>query len=155
MSVRPASPSDCDQLARMRHALWADSTAEEHARELIAILEGKASSPNPTVTLVAEAGDQKLLGFLEAGLRSHADGCDPSHPVGFIEGWYVAENHRQQGAGGNNFPLGFCKVRDQYCTAFHVGFFYRGGSRRKLTWVNCTSFRRCRPWAWVPWATDV
>jgi aminoglycoside 6'-N-acetyltransferase I len=63
----------------MRHALWADSTAEEHARELIAILEGKASSPSPTVTLVAEAGDQKLLGFLEAGLRSHADGCDPSH----------------------------------------------------------------------------
>jgi len=100
MSVRPASPSDCDQLARMRHALWADSTAEEHARELIAILEGKASSPSPTVTLVVEAGDQKLLGFLEAGLRSHADGCDPSHPVGFIEGWYVAENHRQQGVGG-------------------------------------------------------
>src|ERR1700722_13280319 len=99
MSVRPASPSDCDQLARMRHALWADSTAEEHARELIAILEGQASSPSPTVTLVAKAGDQKLLGFLQAGLRSHADGCDPSRPVGFIEGWYVGPEYRRQGIG--------------------------------------------------------
>ena len=38
-------------------------------------------------------------GFLEAGLRSHADGCDPSRPVGFVEGWFVAEVHRQKGVG--------------------------------------------------------
>lgn len=33
--------------------------------------------------------DDSLIGFIEVSLRSHADGCDPSHPVGFIEGWYV------------------------------------------------------------------
>jgi aminoglycoside 6'-N-acetyltransferase I len=92
-----AHPSDCEQLARMRHALWPDASVEEHARDLIPVLAGKASLPTPTVTLVAEAHDQELLGFLEASLRSHADGCDPSHAIGVIEGWYVAENHRNQG----------------------------------------------------------
>ena len=37
------------------------------------------------------------MGFLEAGLRSHADGCDTAHPVGFIEGWFVNEKFRKRG----------------------------------------------------------
>jgi aminoglycoside 6'-N-acetyltransferase I len=40
-----------------------------------------------------------LIGFLQASLRSHADGCDPSRPVGFLEGWYVAPGYRRQGIG--------------------------------------------------------
>jgi len=40
-----------------------------------------------------------LIGFVEVGLRSHADGCDPSQPVGYIEGWFVAEDHRHRGIG--------------------------------------------------------
>jgi len=41
------------------------------------------------------------VGFLEVGLRSHADGCNPSRPVGYIEGWYVTEDHRRCGVGRN------------------------------------------------------
>ena len=51
------------------------------------------------VILVAEESDGKLTGFLEAGLRSYADGCDASHAVGYVEGWYVAEQRRQRGIG--------------------------------------------------------
>jgi aminoglycoside 6'-N-acetyltransferase I len=40
-----------------------------------------------------------LNGFLEVGLRSCADGCDRTHPVGYVEGWYVAESHRRNGVG--------------------------------------------------------
>jgi aminoglycoside 6'-N-acetyltransferase I len=36
---------------------------------------------------------------VEAGLRSHADGCDESHEVGYIEGWFVAQNWRARGIG--------------------------------------------------------
>jgi len=97
--IRPARPSDCTQLARLREALWPDSCAEEHARELAPILEHTASLTMPLINLVAEASDQRLVGFLEVGLRSHADGCDPSRAVGFIEGWYVADGHRHQGIG--------------------------------------------------------
>ena len=53
----------------------------------------------PLIILVAEAIDGKLVGFLEVDLRSHADGCNPSQPVGYIEGWYVAEDHRHRGVG--------------------------------------------------------
>jgi aminoglycoside 6'-N-acetyltransferase I len=49
--------------------------------------------------LVAEGEDGSLTGFVEAGLRSHADGCDPQRPVGFIEGWFVQEDHRRRGVG--------------------------------------------------------
>lgn len=53
----------------------------------------------PLIIFVAEASDGKLIGFLEVDLRSHADGCNPAQPVGYIEGWYVAEDHRQRGIG--------------------------------------------------------
>ena len=39
-----------------------------------------------------------MCGFLEASLRSRADGCD-STPVGYIEGWYVDEDVRRRGVG--------------------------------------------------------
>ena len=53
----------------------------------------------PISILIAEARDGTLLGFVEVDLRSHADGCNPSKPVGYIEGWYVAKHHRQRGVG--------------------------------------------------------
>jgi len=53
----------------------------------------------PLVNLVAEAADGKLVGFAEVDLRSHADGCDPAHPVGYLEGWYVTQEYRQHGVG--------------------------------------------------------
>jgi aminoglycoside 6'-N-acetyltransferase I len=53
----------------------------------------------PLTIFVAEESAGILVGFLEADLRSHADGCNPSQPVGYIEGWYVAEDHRHRGIG--------------------------------------------------------
>ena len=49
--------------------------------------------------LVAEDDNGGLIGFLEVGLRSHADGCDPARPVGFVEGWFVQEELRNRGVG--------------------------------------------------------
>lgn len=56
--IRLAQPSDRDQLAHLREALWPQSSAEEHARELTQILEGKALLTMPLVILVAEASDR-------------------------------------------------------------------------------------------------
>ena len=53
--IRLAQPSDCTQLARLREALWPDSSIEEHTLELSLILEGKASLTMPAINLVAEA----------------------------------------------------------------------------------------------------
>lgn len=99
IAVRLAQPGDREQLARLRAALWPESSVEEHAQELASILGGKIPRPMALVELVAEERNGALAGFAEVGLRSHADGCDPSHPVGYLEGWYVVESHRKQGIG--------------------------------------------------------
>ena len=85
----------------MLHALWPDASAEEHARELRLLLGGKADQvlTTPLIIFVGETDDERLIGFVEADLRSHADGCDPARAVGYIEGWYVAEKSRQCGVG--------------------------------------------------------
>src|SRR5215471_19164711 len=94
--VRQAQPADCDQLARLREALWPDTSAAEHARELEPILAGNTPGSMPLINFVAEAADGTLAGFAEVDLRSHADGCDPARPVGYLEGWYVIEAYRAQ-----------------------------------------------------------
>ena len=99
VQIRPAQASDLEQLAALFGALWPESPVEEHAQELRLILNGKAVLTMPIIIFIAEASDGALIGFVEVDLRSHADGCDPSQPVGYIEGWYVAEDHRQRGLG--------------------------------------------------------
>jgi aminoglycoside 6'-N-acetyltransferase I len=101
VQIRTARASDLDQLAGLLEALWPESSAEEHAQELRLLLGGKADVvlTMPIALLVAEASDGRLVGFLEVDLRSHADGCSPSQPVGYVEGWYVSDDYRQRGVG--------------------------------------------------------
>ena|SRR5436190_11976629 len=101
MNIRPAQLSDFEQLVVMCEALWPTAAAEEHAKELRLLLGGNTILvlTMPLSIFVAEDTDGLLLGFVEVDLRSHADGCNPSKPVGYIEGWYVAEQHRQRGVG--------------------------------------------------------
>ena len=98
--IRQANPADRDQLARLREALWPGTPAAEHARELGPILDGDTPGSMPLVNFVAETPDGTLAGFAEVDLRSHADGCDPARPVGYLEGWYITEQYRRQGLGG-------------------------------------------------------
>jgi len=101
IQIRPARASDLDQLAALCEALWPKSTAREHAEELRLILGGEAARvlTMPLAIFVAERTDGLLIGFLEVDLRSHADGCNPSRPAGYIEGWYVAADNRNRGVG--------------------------------------------------------
>jgi aminoglycoside 6'-N-acetyltransferase I len=113
--IRLAHSADHDQLLRMRQGLWPQASAEEHARELTLILDGKAPVTMPLTILVAEAPDRTLAGFVEVDLRSHADGCNPSRPVGYVEGWYVAEGYRQRGIGGQLLVAAENWARQQGC----------------------------------------
>jgi aminoglycoside 6'-N-acetyltransferase I len=98
--IRRATVSDRDQLANLRTALWPESSAEEHGRELEALLSTGMCGILPLAIFVACEESGKLIGFVEVGLRSHADGCEQSRPVGYIEGWFVAAVCRRQGIGG-------------------------------------------------------
>ena len=95
--VRPLEPRDAQAVVRLRVALW-PGPAEEHAAEIAALLSGSPRSTLPLTTLVAVEEDE-VLGFAEVGLRSHADGCDATRPVGYLEGWFVRPESRRRGVG--------------------------------------------------------
>lgn len=94
LSVRRATLSDFDERLRLRQALWTDSSAEEHRREMSHFDE----HPENMAVFVAARPGGGLGGFLEAGTRPYAEGCRTS-PVGYIEGWYVDPDLRRAGVG--------------------------------------------------------
>ncbi|HLH04897.1 MAG TPA: GNAT family N-acetyltransferase [Bryobacteraceae bacterium] len=103
-NIRLATPADEEQLAPLRRSLWPDWKP------------GESPSTLPCAVFVAEEESGVLIGFLEAGLRSHADGCDPAHPVGFVEGWLVKEEMRGQGIGQRLLEAAEDWARAQGCT---------------------------------------
>ena len=98
IQVRLGTAADLDVVSRLFFALWPDGRLAEYQEEARAILAGSPPSTLPLVVFVADV-DGVVVGFIEVGLRSHADGCDARHPVGFIEGWYVESSHRKSGVG--------------------------------------------------------
>jgi aminoglycoside 6'-N-acetyltransferase I len=97
--IRLATQSDVGSLTPLRTALWPESTSAHHAGELTAVLSGTSQRVYPLFIFVAEENDGNVVGFLEANLRSTADGCDERLPVGYVEGWFVAESRRGHGIG--------------------------------------------------------
>jgi aminoglycoside 6'-N-acetyltransferase I len=97
--VRLGQRSDKEQLARMRSMLWADVSFEEHLKEIDDVINRGLSGTLPMAILVAQGEKGVLIGFLEVGMRSHADGCNPARPAGFVEGWFVQEPFRKRGIG--------------------------------------------------------
>jgi aminoglycoside 6'-N-acetyltransferase I len=96
--IRAGVPDDADVIGPLFVALWPDGSLDEHRAEAAAILSGQPPSTMPLVLFVAEAKDH-VMGFIEVGLRSHADGCETRRPVGFIEGWFVEPEHQHRGIG--------------------------------------------------------
>lgn len=94
MIVREVRPSDRDEWLRMRNALWPHHDPNKHATET----DEHLASGSLLTVFVAERSEGGLAGFLEAALRPYADGCG-THPVGYIEGWYVDPDVRRRGVG--------------------------------------------------------
>jgi len=99
IKIRLARTEDIGELAGLRAALWPESSREEHAAELKGIIAGRVPGILPMVVFVAKEAGGQIVGFVEAGQRSHADGCDWTQPVGYVEGWFVSEGVRRRGVG--------------------------------------------------------
>jgi len=93
ITIRRATRTDKPEWLRMRLLLWPYGTAEGFSGDMDSLL----ADPLTPVFVVARPGGG-LGGFLEAGTRKYAEGCESS-PVGYIEGWYVDEDLREQGVG--------------------------------------------------------
>ena len=91
--IRRATYADKSEWLRMRLSLWPEGTVESFSEDMDDLL----ADPLMPVFVVARPGGG-LGGFLEAGTRKYAEGSESS-PVGYIEGWYVDEDLREQGVG--------------------------------------------------------
>jgi aminoglycoside 6'-N-acetyltransferase I len=113
--VRPAQSTDRCDLAKLRTLLWPDTQLEEHLIELAEIFRKGTNSTLPMTILVAHDENNALIGFIEIAMRSHADGCSPTSPVGFVEGWFVRESFRKQGIGRRLMRAAEEWARSQRC----------------------------------------
>ena len=93
LNTRRAGAADKPEWLRMRLALWPQDDVEALKVDMDQLL---ADPLTPVFVLERPGGG--LGGFLEAGTRKYADGCDTG-PVGYIEGWYVDDDLRRNGAG--------------------------------------------------------
>jgi aminoglycoside 6'-N-acetyltransferase I len=91
--IRLAGANDTSEWLRMRLLLW----PKHEAPALLQEMEHMLTDPM-TPVFVLERPEGGLGGFLEAGTRKYADGCETS-PVGYIEGWFVDEDLRGKGFG--------------------------------------------------------
>jgi aminoglycoside 6'-N-acetyltransferase I len=98
LTIRHAVLSDLEAVAELCASLWPDAPLAEHRDHAASILSGEPARTLPRVLIVAEV-EGNIVGFIEAGFRSHADGCDERHPVGFVEGWHVHEPFRRRAIG--------------------------------------------------------
>lgn len=85
------SDAEVEAWIDMRQALWPDEPRLDLAAEAEEWWLGKTG-----VFLAMESGAP--IGFAEVSMRDRADGT-LSSPVGYLEGWWVAEEHRRQGVG--------------------------------------------------------
>jgi len=94
MEIRELRSEERHIWLQMRSALWPDFAREELIREQDKIL----GNPQRNSVFLATEADAGAIGFIEVALRDWAEGCG-THPVGYIEAWYVEPDWRRSGVG--------------------------------------------------------
>jgi aminoglycoside 6'-N-acetyltransferase I len=93
-TVRPLKDGDLDGWLALRRHLWDEVSEDEHKGEMMDILDHTDSQ----FVVIAESGDGRLIGFLEASIRPFVEDCQTDH-VGYLEGWFVEPEFRMHGVG--------------------------------------------------------
>lgn len=92
--IRELREKDISEWLRLRKLLWDGVSEAEHKSEMLDIYEHSETQ----LVLVAEVGENRLIGFLEASIRPFVEDCHSDH-VGYLEGWFVETEFRKHGIG--------------------------------------------------------
>lgn len=92
--IRELREKDISEWLRLRKLLWDGVSEAEHKSEMLDIYEHSETQ----LVLVAEIGENRLIGFLEASIRPFVEDCHSDH-VGYLEGWFVEPEFRKHGIG--------------------------------------------------------
>lgn len=92
--VRALREGDLEGWLVLRSHLWDQVSEDEHKAEMMDIVE----HPETQFVAVAETDQGRLIGFLEASIRPFVEDCQTDH-VGYLEGWFVEPEYRQQSIG--------------------------------------------------------
>ena len=84
-------------------------------QELTLILEGNASRNDATRHFGRRDGRSNISWFPGNRFAFTRRRLQPSRPVGYVEGWYVAENHRNRGIGRKLLAAAEDWARSQGC----------------------------------------
>jgi aminoglycoside 6'-N-acetyltransferase I len=108
MKIRPLEAREVEVYLSLRQALGPYATdMSEVTHQLI--------HPERFQILVAEDASGDLVSWLAVALRDYAEGCETS-PVGYLEGWYVAPEHRRSGVGRRLVEAAENWAREKGCT---------------------------------------
>ena len=110
-AIRPFREEDLSEWFRLRCRLWDETHEDDHKAEMMDILEHTDSQ----LVAVADLGDDRLAGFLEASIRPFVDDC-ASDNVGYLEGWFVDPVYRRQGIGRKLVAFAETWARSHGCT---------------------------------------
>jgi aminoglycoside 6'-N-acetyltransferase I len=92
--VRPVAEKDLSEWFRLRRQLWDATSDDDHKTEMLDIVDHTETQ----LVVVADAGNGKLAGFLEASIRPFVEDCETDN-VGYLEGWFVDAEYRNKGIG--------------------------------------------------------
>lgn len=108
---------DMKEYHRMRFTLWPKHDEDDLYNEMLKILDGKTFYKNELswTVFVAVRDNGSLGGFIEITIYPEFNYCE-SKPIGYIEGWYVDEDLRNNGVGKKLVDTAKNWVLDNKCT---------------------------------------
>lgn len=109
--IRPLEERDLGEWLRLRTRLWDQTAEDDHKSEMVDIIE----DPDSQFVAVADTGNGRLVGFLEASIRHQVEDCDTEN-VGYLEGWFVDTDYRRQGIGAGLVAAAEDWAREHGCT---------------------------------------
>jgi aminoglycoside 6'-N-acetyltransferase I len=95
---------------RLRYTLWPHHTQSELEQEMACI----RANLHKEAVFVAECADGVLCGMIEVSIHATAKGCH-TDKVGYLEGWFVDSEWRNQGIGRKLVEAAELWSRSQGC----------------------------------------